>query len=99
MIQVPSITEKMHKVRPRWDGRVLRSSENLVVKIALYLNMEGQQPCGQPKKHRMDRVIEDMQCVSVTPEDIYDQVKWRKQADKRTLLPCGKITKPILLAI
>lgn len=54
------ITEKMNEVGLHWYGHVLRNTENLVAKTSLYLNLKGRQPGGQPKKHWMDRVTEDM---------------------------------------
>lgn len=60
MLQVTPITEKMCKTCLCCYSHELRSSENLMAKTALYLNLEVQQTCDRPKKGWLDRVIEDM---------------------------------------
>lgn len=89
VLGVAPIIEKMRAAHLRWDGHVVRSSEESVDRRVLRLSPDGQQPRGWPKKRWMDRIKENMKQVNTTPDDAWTRScgEWR---DNQQTLHHGK---------
>ena len=79
---VAPITEKMREAHLRWYGHVVRSDEQLMVKMALRLSPDGPQPRRRPKKRWLDRLKEDIRLANVAPNDALDWKMWRSACRK-----------------
>ena len=87
-VGVDDLDEHLRQKRLRWFRHIVRRDEEVKIKKALELKIEGQRKRGRPVKRWIDVVEVGMKKRGVVQQDAGDREGWRRRAVKGLVNPC-----------
>ncbi|KAL1446132.1 hypothetical protein WDU94_005544 [Cyamophila willieti] len=82
MFKNPDIVGEIRSSRLRWIGHIMRKEEDTTSRQVLQNIPSGRRPRGRPRTRFWNQVMEDIQCMNISLDEIEDRHRWRQHVDE-----------------